>query len=364
MGDHQELIDRFTAAALLEEIRLIEEGIVSPRDADVAMLAGAGLQPPPLARADREGLDVVLERVERLHEKFGEEFAPPAMLRRLVAAGHLGVKTGKGFFEYETAKPGDPYETLTVERIEESKAALVTINRPPANAISPTVIAEFEKVLDEIAGDRSVRSVIVTGAGTNIFMAGADIMQFFAGGGNPQEELLKGQRLYNRIERFEKPVIAAVNGVALGGGCEFAMACDIRLAADSASFGLPEINLGIIPGWGGTQRLTRLVGRSQAMRMLMTGDPIRAERAVEIGLATEVVPLTELRTRALNLARRLAEKPPLAIAAIKRVAGWDESLTPGLQQEAEAIGQVMTSKDAMEGVQAFMQKRKPAFTGE
>lgn len=364
-ADHLEMIERFTTQALLEEIRLIEEGVVSPRDADLALLAGAGLQPPPLARADAEGLDVVLARVERLHERFGDEFAVPATLRRLVAAGHLGAKTGKGFFEYETARVDDgPYETLTYEVLAEARAGLLTINRPPANAISPAVIAEVGAVLDLVEADRDVRSLIVTGAGTNVFMAGADIMQFFAGGGDATAELAKGQVLYSRIERFAKPVIAAINGAALGGGLEFALACDVRIAADSATFGLPEINLGIIPGWGGTQRLPRTVGRTAAMRMLLTGDPIRAPRAYEIGLVTEVVPLTDLRHAAVNLARRLAEKPPLAIKAIKGCAGRDDSLAAGLEAEGRAFASVMTTKDAMEGVQAFVGKRTPVFRGE
>jgi len=249
--------------------------------------------------------------------------------------------------------------------VERSGAhATVVIDHPKANAISSAVIAQLSAAFTDLAADGSVHAIVLTGAGERFFAAGADVTEFpaaaaegRAGGG--------GGELASQIEILPKPVIAAVNGMALGGGCELAMACDIRIAARSARFGQPEINLGIIPGWGGTQRLPRLIGRGRAMSLLLTGNPIDAETAFAWGLVTAVVEDTVLQHEAAQLAERVAAKPPLAIAATKRAVnrGADRPLVEALAAEAEEFSALFATEDAREGVTAYLEKRTPHWSG-
>lgn len=256
------------------------------------------------------------------------------------------------------------YETILYET--EGPLAFVTINRPKAlNAMSPQVVAELGQVFDEIEDDENVRAVIITGAG-RAFMAGADItvMKDFT----PLQGrrfARTGQALGDKMELCSKPIIAAVNGFALGGGCELAMACDFIIAAESAKFGQPEINLGIIPGFGGTQRLPRLVGKGWAKYLCLTGEIISAQEAAAINLVTRVYPDDELMDAAKKLALTMASKGRVSLRAAKQLIddGMDLPLRKALNLEAEIFNTCFTSPDQKEGMTAFVEKRKPALDG-
>jgi enoyl-CoA hydratase/carnithine racemase len=244
--------------------------------------------------------------------------------------------------------------------------ATITINRPPANALSKATIEELHAAFEALAADGTVRAVIITGAGQYVFIGGADIGEFVGLDETAARASVKrGRDLFNKIESFPKPVIAAVNGVCVGGGNELAMACDIRIAAESAKFGQPEVNLGIIPGWGGTQRLPRLVGKGRALEIMLTGDLVKADDAVRYGLANKVVPDNEVLTHARNLARKLSMGAPIAMARIKQATstGLERGFEAGVAAEAEGVRTVFASNDAKEGVAAFLGKRRPKFTG-
>ena len=257
------------------------------------------------------------------------------------------------------------YENLLVER--DAAVLVVTINRPKVlNALNAATLEELAAVFDTARTDGTVRAVVLTGAGEKSFVAGADINELAVETPvSGREHARRGQALFDRIERMGKPVIAAVNGFALGGGCELAMACTIRLAADTARFGQPEINLGLIPGYAGSQRLPRLVGRGRALEMLLTGDPISAQDAWRIGLVNRVVPAAELMPAARQLAQALASKPPVAVRyLLDAVAGGlDMRLDDGQDYEATLFGLVSATEDMREGTRAFLEKRKPEFKG-
>jgi enoyl-CoA hydratase len=256
------------------------------------------------------------------------------------------------------------YETLLVERRE--RVAIITINRPEKrNALNIKTREEGARVLEELATDEAVRVVVFTGAGDKAFIAGADIAEFAGRTAITQREVMLGRSLFTAIDGFPKPVIAMVNGYCLGGGCELALACDLRIASDRASFGQPEINLGIIPGGGGTQRLTRLVGEGKAMELILTGDIIDAQTAYNLGLVNMVVPAVELEAKTLELANRIAEKSPVALRMAKEAVklASRSNLDEGLRREVDLFALCFSSEDKDEGVSAFLEKRKPDFKG-
>ena len=250
--------------------------------------------------------------------------------------------------------------TLTVKLEVDTHLAVVTIDRPEArNAINDEVLAGLEGAFHTLARTAGIRVVIVTGAGP-AFVAGADVkaMADFT----PQEARAfaqRGQRVFSIIEAFDHPVLAAVNGAALGGGCELAMACDLRIASDQARIGQPEVKLGVIPGFGGTQRLARILGRSAAKYLLFTGEAIRAPRALELGLFNEVVSPDQLMPRCLELARIIAARAPIAVSYCKAAVnlGTDTTLGHGLSHEAELFAQTFATADQKAGMRAFIEKR-------
>jgi len=257
------------------------------------------------------------------------------------------------------------YENLLVER--DDAVLVITINRPKVlNALNAGTLAELGEAIAGAGSDDAVRAIVLTGAGEKSFVAGADITELAVltpiGG---REHAHRGQALLDRIERLGKPVVAAVNGFALGGGCELAMACTLRLAADTARFGQPEINLGLIPGYAGSQRLPRLVGAGRALEMLLTGNPIGAEEAYRIGLVNRVVPAAQLMDEARALARALAAKAPVALRCILDAVrgGLGMSFAEAQEYEATLFGLVFATDDMREGTRAFLDKRKPGFTG-
>ncbi len=244
---------------------------------------------------------------------------------------------------------------------------LVTVNRPDKlNALDTATLDALRAAFDAAAADPAVRVVVLTGAGGKAFVAGADIGEM--NGLSPVEGRdfsLRGQRMMRGVERMPKPVIAAINGFALGGGLELAMCCHLRIAADSAKLGQPEINLGLIPGFGGSQRLLRLAGRAATLELCLGGAPIGAERARELGIVNRVVPAAELMAETMKLATQLATAAPLALRALLDCVniGGECGIEEGLEYESAQFGLVFSTEDMREGTQAFLERRKPQFTG-
>jgi enoyl-CoA hydratase/3-hydroxyacyl-CoA dehydrogenase len=364
--DVEELVEMLSLKTLLEACLVLEEGVATHRDIDFGMMAGAGLDPrrglmPPFMKADAEGLDSVLERMENATERHGERFAPPTILRRLVAQGRLGQKTGQGFYPYPQADAEQPAEVIKLESRGDG-VTIAWLANGPMNSISPQVIEDLEKVWAKVKAD-GTRSLVFASTNPMLFSAGADIKAFTTMDEAAGRTLLDDTHgLLREMERSGIATIAAVNGLAFGGGNELAMACDVRIAARSALFGQPEIKLGIIPGFGGTQRLPRLVGSNKALEMNLVGDPILAEEAFELGLVNRVVEDHELLDTALMWARRLAGQAPLAVAEIKSVSA-NGDLDAGIAAEKEGFAAAFGSEDGREGIAAFLGKRAPRFKG-
>jgi len=257
------------------------------------------------------------------------------------------------------------YETLIVER--EDGFAVITLNRPPANAISAQLVVDLEAAIGELAGDPAVLAVIITGAGDRIFCGGADLTSAFRGGAGDDLEgfLRRGNALLRRIETFPKPVIAAIQGHATGGGCEIAMACHLRVMKETARIGQTESNLGIIPGYGGTQRLPRLIGRAKALEYLILGTQIAAPDALALGLVNRLAKEGETLAEAKSLARAIARRAPVATRLIIQCVdrGLNGPIDDGLEAEIGAFLEVLKTEDAVEGIQAFFTKRPPEFKG-
>jgi len=256
------------------------------------------------------------------------------------------------------------YETIAVQVSD--RVATVTVNRPDKlNALNDRVIAELGEAVDQVVSDSNVGGIILTGAG-RAFVAGADISELESHGPVSAKRLAQtGQDVFGRFESSPKPVIAAVNGFALGGGCVLTMACHIRIASEAAKFGQPEVKLGLIPGYGGTQRLPRLVGRGRALQLLLTGEMIDAQEAFRIGLVNRVVPAADLLTAANELMRAILANAPLAIANVIEVVnrGYDATLEDALTLEATAFGLLAATEDKRAGTRAFLEKRAARFTG-
>src|SRR5437868_761749 len=257
------------------------------------------------------------------------------------------------------------FDTLVLER--DGAVAPITMNRPKVlNALNAQTLAELRRAVLDLQRDAAIRVVILTGAGEKSFVAGADINELAVQTPTSgREHALTGQHVFDLIENIGKPVIAAINGYALGGGCELAMACTLRLAADSAKLGQPEVALGLIPGYAGTQRLPRLVGRGKAMEMMLTGTPIAADEALRIGLVNRVVPAAALMAEARALAAQLAKNAPIAMRYIINAVttGAGMPFAEACQYEATLFGLVASTEDMKEGTTAFLAKRKPEFKG-
>ncbi|MCU0322388.1 MAG: enoyl-CoA hydratase-related protein [Chitinophagaceae bacterium] len=257
------------------------------------------------------------------------------------------------------------YTTLLTQF--ENGILTVTINRPDKlNALNKDVFTDLDNLMNEVYSSNSIQSVIITGAGTKAFVAGADITEFGGLSKDDAKQLAKrGQDIFTRIENSPKPIIACVNGFALGGGCELAMACHFRIASENAKFGQPEVNLGLIPGYGGTQRLVQLIGKGRAIELLISGNMIDANTAFQYGLVNSIVPQEELLTKAESLLQVINSKAPLAVAACIKAANavWDETQN-GYAVEIEEFGNCFDTQDMKEGTTAFLEKRKAVFTGK
>jgi enoyl-CoA hydratase len=249
----------------------------------------------------------------------------------------------------------------------ENAILLVTINRPDKlNALNKTVLEELSAAVDEVYNNHAIRSAIITGAGAKAFVAGADIGEFQGLKHSEGMDLAhKGQYIFKKIEDCPKPIIAAVNGFALGGGCELAMACHFRIASENAKFGQPEVNLGLIPGYGGTQRLTQLIGKGRAIELLITGNMLNAATALQYGLVNYVVPQEELLTKTLSILELVNTKAPLAVGrCIKAANAVFDNTIDGFTEEVKLFGECFATQDMVEGTSAFLEKRTPNFQGK
>src|SRR5436853_1346440 len=365
--DAEELVAMFSSRALIEACLLVEEGICSVRDIDLGMMAGAGLDPrkgllPPFWKADVTGLDKALETMENLEEKYGERFAPPITLKRLVAQGRHGLSTGQGFYPYPQADEGEQTETVKLET--RGDVAIAWLANLPMNSISPQVIADLETVWHRVKESGEIGAMVVASSVPVVFSAGADIKAFTTLDEQSGADLIhRAHALFRDFGQARVLTIAAVNSIAFGVGCELAMACDVRISAEAAGFGQPEVKLGIIPGFGGTQRLPRLVGQSKALELNLVGDAILSEEALELGLANRVVPDHELFETALMWGRKLGAQAPVAVEQIKAVSA-NGDIDAGIEAEKRGFATAFGSEDAKEGISAFLGKRTPKWSGK
>jgi enoyl-CoA hydratase / 3-hydroxyacyl-CoA dehydrogenase len=366
--DVDALVEMFSLKALVEACLILEEDVCTVREIDVGMMAGAGLDPrrgllPPFWKADVEGLDVILEKLENLAEQHPDRFTVPVTLKRLVAQGRLGAKTGQGFYAYPQADEGDQTETIKLET-RDGGVAIAWLANLPMNSISPQVIIDLRAVWEKLKADDSIHAMVIASSIPLVYSAGADIKAFTKMDESSGAELIEdGHALLREFGTEGIATIAAVNSLAFGGGCELAMACDVRIAAESAVFGQPEVKLGIIPGFGGTQRLPRLVGPQKALEMNLIGDAITAGEAYEVGLVNHIAPDHEMFDTALAFARKLAGQAPIAVAEIKKVSHKGD-LDEGIEAEKAGFATAFFSEDAKEGIGAFLGKRTPKWSGK
>jgi enoyl-CoA hydratase / 3-hydroxyacyl-CoA dehydrogenase len=365
--DGEELVAMFSCRALIEACLLVEEGICSVRDIDLGMMAGAGLDPrkgllPPFWKADVEGLDKVLETMEGLEERHGERFSPPVTLKRLVAQKRYGLSTGQGFYPYPQPDEGEQAETVKLETRDD--VAIAWLANLPMNSLSPQVIEDLETVWNSVKAADGVGAMVIASSVPVVFSAGADIKAFTTLDQASGAELInRAHALFRDLGQAGVATIAAVNSIAFGGGCELAMACDVRIGAEAAVFGQPEVKLGIIPGFGGTQRLPRLVGENKALEMNLVGDAILADEALELGLVNRLVPDHELFEMALMWGRKLAGQAPVAVEQIKLVSHAGD-LDEGIEAEKRGFATAFGSEDAKEGISAFLGKRTARWSGK
>lgn len=365
-GEGDEGVRRRLLAVMANEVAgLVGNDVADAEAIDRAMMLGAGFPDGPAKLADDAGLDVLCDALDDLHEETGEErYRATEYLREAAEAGgfHGNGADGDG-----TGGGTPDYDTLSVA--VDGRVGHVEIDRPHRmNTISHELLAEFESAVDRLDGDDEVRAILVTGAGDRAFSAGADFQSMAASGVDPLEgvELSRtGQRTFGKLEESDKPVVAGIDGYCLGGGMELATAADLRVASERSELGQPEHDLGLIPGWGGTQRLARIVGEGRAKEIIFTADRYDAETMYDYGFVNEVVENDALDDRAWELAEELAAGPPVAQKYTKRVihAGRDDG-EAGLEAESQAFGHAMNTDDLMEGITAFMSDEEPEFEGK
>jgi enoyl-CoA hydratase/3-hydroxyacyl-CoA dehydrogenase len=344
--------------------RLVEQGVAPPADIDLAMQLGGGFPKGPMTKADEIGLDKILQALDAMHAANKEErYEAPKILRELVAAGKLGVASGEGFYKH--GKEAKEYKAIKIEIEKDSKIAWLILNRPGRlNAINNDTRLELPRALQELNENAEVRAIVIRGAGDRAFSVGADITEFGAEV-RPHIVVELGE-FFSAPQRCNKPIIAAMDGFCLGGGLELALACDFRIATRRCELGQPEIHLGLIPGGGGTQRLTRLIGLSKAKELVMLGERISAERAFDLGLIDRITENEAFVHDVRAFAEKLAAGPPVAIRLAKQImnAGAEAPLEAALLMEREAFGILFATEDMLEGVNSFLMKKKPEFQGK
>ncbi|MFQ6033389.1 MAG: 3-hydroxyacyl-CoA dehydrogenase/enoyl-CoA hydratase family protein, partial [Candidatus Bipolaricaulia bacterium] len=347
-----------------EAAKLLQDKVTTAEQIDLGMELGAGFPEGILRMADKIGLEAIVEELDSLKQKHGEErYEAAQLLRDMVKEGKTGEKAGEGFYRYGGEGKRE-YEAIEVEVDREAKVAWLTLNRPHRmNAIDAAMCREVLQAFAEFEADDDVRVVVIKGAGDRAFSVGVDVSELID---NKPGFLAELERFFIAPERFRGPVIAAIDGFALGGGMELALSCDFRIASRRSRLGQPEINLGLIPGGGGTQRLPRLIGLARAKELVMLGEQLRAEEAAEYGLVNRVVETEEFAQEVRQFAERLAAGPPIALRVAKQVMneGMEAPLSAGLLLEREGFGILLSTEDMKEGVAAFLEKRKPKFEGK
>ena len=355
---------RILAPMINEAAALVAMGVAPPEDIDEAMRLGTAFPKGPLGLADDLGIDAVVAAL-RGHKRRRTE----KLLEEMVGRGDIGIKSGKGFYDHRGSGGAMTFETLLLSKDAASHVATLTLNRPDRlNTLSPELLDELERALGELERDDGVRALVITGAGDRAFSAGADLTAFsdITKAFKVWRFSRRAEEVMNRLANFPKPTVAALNGYAFGGGLELALACDFRIAAKRAKLGQTEINLGLVPGAGGSQRLLRVLGQAKAKELVMLGSRLTADEAHALGLLTKVAENEAFPTEVRAFAERLAKGPPLALqlakALLNRAA--EAPLDVALDMEALAFGIVTSSDDIYEGIQAFMEKREPKFKGE
>jgi len=364
-GERVDLLSLF-APAINAAAWLVRNEVATIEDIETAVKLGLGWPKGVLEMADEFGLDNVVEALRKMAERYGDFYRPDPLLAQMVSSGKLGKKSGEGFHKYVVeAKTG--YEEIIYERAP--PITYITLNRPHRlNTITPKMVNELTDALLRAWQDSETRVVVLKGAGGRAFSAGADVTAFteIRSKSDAERFLRDFQEIMNIIEAMPKPVIAGIDGYALGGGCELILACDMRVASSRSEFGQPEVNLGLIPGAGGTQRLPRLVGLGKALELMMLGERINAEEALRIGLVNRIVPAEKFDEELRNIAQKLAAQAPLAVKAIKQAVQMsiEAPLQKGLALERALFADLLFTKDFSEGISAFLAKRKPEFKGE
>ncbi|MET1124046.1 MAG: 3-hydroxyacyl-CoA dehydrogenase NAD-binding domain-containing protein [Archaeoglobaceae archaeon] len=349
----------FIFVEINEAVKLVEMGVATPKDIDTAIKLGLNRPFGPFEFAKNFSEEQIVKRLEELVEFCGKKIFEPA---KTLKEGKLKeLMEGK-----KEAKEEEGFQTIKIEKVGDGVTKLI-LNRPPLNTINAQMLDELNRAIDMLWNDNETRVIVITGAGDRAFSAGADlagsvILHPF----DFLEHNRKGERVFSRLREIPKPVIAAINGYALGGGLEIAMNCDIRLAKKSAIIGLPEVTLGLIPGWSGTQRLVKLVGISRAMQLALTGERITAEEAERFGLVNKVFDDDKFEEEVMKFAKDLAERcAPLSMAMVKRLInkGGEVPMDIGLEWECTAAGLLFATEDLKEGIGAFLRKEKPKWKG-
>jgi enoyl-CoA hydratase / 3-hydroxyacyl-CoA dehydrogenase len=343
---------------------LLRNDVCSAEDLDRSVKLGLGFPDGILQMADRWGIDKVVASLRAKEAAYGPFYAPDPLLVRMAQEGRLGSKSGKGFYGYSTSEV--KMEEVLVRK--EPPLAWVVLNRPHRlNTITQKLVQELVSALRELESDGSIRVILIRGEGDRAFSAGADLTSFDATSPAKVFDFARGWfEAFSTVERLGKPVVAAINGLAFGGGCELALACDFRLASDDAQIGLTETRLGLIPGAGGTQRLARIVGLPKAKEMVYFAQRLSAEEARQAGLVNRVFKKSEFEAGATEFAAKLAKQPPLSLKFAKQALNMSTQVPTDLGQlfEAAGFGMLLSTQDANEGISAMLEKREPEFKGE
>ncbi|QLG26916.1 enoyl-CoA hydratase/isomerase family protein [Halorarum halophilum] len=359
----EDVRDRLLAVMANEVAGLVGNDVADADAIDRAVMLGAGFPDGPAKMADAGGLDTLVESLDDLHEETGaERYEVVPLLREL-------AESGEGFHEAngDDGEGAPEFDAIRLER--DGNVGRIVLDRPHRmNTVSAEMLDELSTAIDLLDADDEVRAVLVTGEGDRAFSAGADVQSMAAGGADPLgavELSRKGQTTFGKFEEADVPVVAGIDGYCLGGGMEFATCADLRVASERSELGQPEHNLGLLPGWGGTQRLRHIVGEGRAKEIIFTAERYDAETMADYGFLNEVVPNEQLEERALELARNLAAGPPVAQRYTKRaMLRGREDTDAGLEIEAQAFGHLMATDDLMEGVTAFMSDDEPEFEGK